>query len=64
MAKPFEPYWQRVNGQGRCQECGSFVAVSWRWFAEPHVWTRCYCESCVAAMITKHEHDIEELLAD
>lgn len=46
-AETFQPHWQKAIGDTRCQGCGSFVAVSWRWFAEPAVWTRCYCEPCV-----------------
>lgn len=43
----FEPHWQQCLTTTRCQECGSLVEVSWRWFAKPATWTRCYCEPCV-----------------
>jgi hypothetical protein len=50
--EPYTPHWQQCLGHARCQECGSFVEVTWRWFEKPATWTRCYCDACVETMLS------------
>jgi hypothetical protein len=51
----FEPHWQQCLGSARCEDCGKLSETTWRWFAEVATWTRCYCESCVEALLAEHE---------
>lgn len=51
--EPYVPRWQLCHGRTRCQECGSYVAASWRWYATPTLSTHCYCESCVETMLAE-----------
>lgn len=50
--EPFEPRWQQCFGRARCEECGSSVEVSWKWFEKVATYTRCYCEPCVELMLS------------
>lgn len=58
-AAAWEPKWVRVEGNAhqRCGRCHNAVGVTWRWYATPSRSTHCYCEPCVAELLSEDSNE-------